>query len=154
MAATRNNSPLKFYIAGVIIAAAVSWLAISGAKDTKSYYVTITELQAMGNKAYTRNLRVAGNVQPGSITRDGAHANFTLIEQGKTLRVSYIGAEPPPDTFKDDSQALAIGTYGHDGSFHATQLQAKCASKYAPAKPGADPTGNTNALRTTATITQ
>jgi cytochrome c-type biogenesis protein CcmE len=33
---------------------------------------------------------------------------------------------------------LAIGTYGRDGVFHATQLQAKCASKYAPA-PGAKP---------------
>jgi cytochrome c-type biogenesis protein CcmE len=25
-----------------------------------------------------------------------------------------------------------VGTYGHDDVFHATQLQAKCASKYAP----------------------
>ena len=49
------------------------------------------------------------------------------------LRVVYTGSGPPPDTFKDDSQALAVGTYGHDGVFHATQLQAKCASKYAPA---------------------
>ncbi|HEY0795281.1 MAG TPA: cytochrome c maturation protein CcmE, partial [Acidisarcina sp.] len=49
------------------------------------------------------------------------------------------GTEPPPDTFKDNAQALAIGTYGRDGVFHATQLQAKCASKYAPAKPGEKP---------------
>jgi cytochrome c-type biogenesis protein CcmE len=53
--------------------------------------------------------------------------------------VSYKGSEPPPDTFKDDSQALALGTYGRDGVFHATVLQAKCASKYAPAQPGAQP---------------
>ena len=31
----------------------------------------------------------------------------------------YKGSEPPPDTFKDDAQALAIGTYGRDGVFHA-----------------------------------
>ena len=36
-------------------------------------------------------------------------------------------------------QALAIGTYGRDGVFHATELQAKCASKYAPPQPGAAP---------------
>jgi len=52
------------------------------------------------------------------------------------LQVNYQGSEPPPDTFKDDAQALAVGTYGRDGVFHATQLQAKCASKYAPAQPG------------------
>ena len=148
MPSPRTSSPLKFYIAGAIVLITVGWLAISGARDTKSYYVTITELQAMGGKAYSRNLRVAGNVAPGSITRMGPNADFTLLEQGKTLRVSYQGAEPPPDTFKDDAQALAIGTFGRDGTFHATQLQAKCASKYAPAQPGAAPTGNTTALAT------
>ena len=141
-----QNSPTKFIIAGLIVVAAVSWLAISGARDSKSYYVTITELQNMGSKAYTRHLRVAGNVKPGSIDHVGTNATFTLVEQGKLLRVAYQGAEPPPDTFKDDAQALAIGTYGHDGVFHATQLQAKCASKYAPAKPGAAPTGNMAAI--------
>jgi len=49
--------------------------------------------------------------------------------------VTYKGTEPPPDTFKDDSQALAEGSYGRDGVFHANVLQAKCASKYAPAGP-------------------
>jgi len=137
-----QNSPTKFIIAGLIVVAAVSWLAISGARDSKSYYVTITELQNMGSKAYSRHLRVAGNVQPGSIDHIGTNATFTLVEQGKLLRVNYQGAEPPPDTFKDNAQALAIGTYSRDGVFHATQLQAKCASKYAPAKPGAAPTGN------------
>jgi cytochrome c-type biogenesis protein CcmE len=58
---------------------------------------------------------------------------------GRLLTVNYKGSEPPPDTFKDDSQALAMGTYGRDGVFHATVLQAKCASKYAPAQPGAQP---------------
>jgi cytochrome c-type biogenesis protein CcmE len=145
---TKPQTPTKFIIAGVVVLATVAWLAITGARDTKSYYVTIAELNAMGNKAYTRNLRVAGNVQPGSISRVGTDATFTLVELNKTLRVQYQGAEPPPDTFKDDAQALAIGTYGRDGVFHATQLQAKCASKYAPAKPGAAPTGNRAPLNT------
>jgi len=144
-----KKSSIKFVIAAIVIVGAVAWLAISGARDSKSYYVTITELQAMGNGAYSKNLRVAGNVAPGTISRSGPNATFTLIEQGKTLRVNYVGSEPPPDTFKDDSQALAIGTYSRDGTFHATQLQAKCASKYAPAAPGATtPTGNTNPLTT------
>jgi len=90
----------------------------------------------MGSQVYTRNLRVAGSVQPGTIKRDGAHAQFVLVENDRRLQVAYTGDEPPPDTFKDNSQALAIGHYGRDGVFHATGLQAKCASKYAP-KPGA-----------------
>ena len=50
--------------------------------------------------------------------------------------MNYKGSEPPPDTFKDDSQALAEAPIGRDGVFHATELQAKCASKYAPGQPG------------------
>lgn len=143
------SSPLKFILAGAVVVATIVWLAMSAGSQAKSYYVTIAELQGLGNKAYSRNLRVAGNVQPGSIQRVGTNASFTLVELNKTLRVSYQGAEPPPDTFKDDSQALAIGTFGRDGVFHATQLQAKCASKYAPAKPGqATPTGNTAPITT------
>jgi len=129
--------PIKIVAAAIVVIATVSWLAYTGVRDTKSYYVTINELNAMGNKAYSRNLRVAGNVAPGSIERAGTGASFVLVEQGKKLRVNYEGSEPPPDTFKDDSQALAVGTYGRDGVFHATQLQAKCASKYAPQQDGA-----------------
>src|SRR5579875_3108469 len=143
---------IKIIVATVIVIASVAWLAITGVSQNKSYYVTITELQGMGGKAYTRHLRVAGNVAPGTIHRSGANANFPLLEQGKTLNVVYQGSEPPPDTFKDDAQALAIGTYGRDNVFHATQLQAKCASKYAPAKPGQTPTGNTAPLKTTASL--
>ena len=120
-------------IASVVVLATILWLAFTGTRDNKDYYVTIAELQNLGNKAYTRHLRVAGNVAPGSIARVGTNAQFTLLEQGKTLRVDYRGSEPPPDTFKDDAQALAVGTFGHDGVFHATLIQAKCASKYAPA---------------------
>ena len=134
-----GKPPLKIAVATLIVIATVGWLAYTGVRDTKSYYVTIGELNAMGQDAYTRNLRVAGNVAPGSIQRAGMTVRFTLNEQGRTLNVNYQGSEPPPDTFKDDAQALAVGTYGHDGVFHATQLQAKCASKYAPAAPGAPP---------------
>ncbi|WP_158791734.1 cytochrome c maturation protein CcmE [Granulicella sp. L60] len=143
MANATQKSPLKIIVATVVILAAVAYLAFTGNSDNKQYYVTIGELQGMGNKAYVRHLRVAGNVAPGSIHREGTYVDFDLLEQGRKLSVSYKGVEPPPDTFKDDSQALAVGTYGKDGVFHATQLQAKCASKYAPAAPAANATATT-----------
>ena len=141
-----RGMPIKIVAAVAVVIATVSWLAYTGVRDTKSYYVTITELNGMGKEKFSRNLRVAGNVAPGTIQRSGPNASFVLVEQGKQLRVNYQGSEPPPDTFKDDAQALAVGTYGRDGVFHATQLQAKCASKYAPAKPGEAPAGNTAML--------
>jgi cytochrome c-type biogenesis protein CcmE len=144
---TSANS-VRIGLAVVVILGTIGWLAYSGYGANKSYYVTIGELGGMGGKAYTSQLRVEGFVQPGTIEQNGTHVDFVLNEfeshspkaaTGRLLKVSYKGTEPPPDTFKDDSQALAIGSYGRDGVFHATGLQAKCASKYAPAQPGSQP---------------
>src|SRR6476660_3474628 len=132
----------KFGGAVVLILLSLGYLAYTGVQESKSYYVTIKELRGMGDGAYSKRLRVAGNVQPGSIKRSGTRVEFVLIEQDQSLSVVYSGTEAPPDTFKDNSQALAEGSFGRDGVFHAKQLQAKCASKYAPApgQPGATPT--------------
>jgi cytochrome c-type biogenesis protein CcmE len=131
-----NNKLVKFGVPIVLIVSGLAYLAISGVQESKSYYVTIKEMSSMGDDVYSKRLRVAGNVQPGSIHRQGTHVEFTLAEAGRTLNVVYAGTEAPPDTFKDNANALAEGSYGRDGVFHAKQLQAKCASKYAPAQPG------------------
>jgi len=135
--ASETGKYLKFGGATALILVLLGYLAYTGVQDSKSYYVTIKELQGMGDGAYAKRLRVAGNVQPGSIKRSGTHVDFILVEQDRTLNVSYAGTEPPPDTFKDNSQALAEGNFGRDGVFHAKALQAKCASKYAPKQNGA-----------------
>jgi cytochrome c-type biogenesis protein CcmE len=127
-----QSKHFKFGAAITVIVLALGYLAWTGVQETKSYYVTIKELHSMGDGAYTKHLRVSGFVQPGSIKQSGTHADFTLEEDGQTLQVSYKGSEPPPDTFKDHAQALAIGDLGKDGVFRANQLQAKCASKYMP----------------------
>jgi cytochrome c-type biogenesis protein CcmE len=143
-----SGNTLRIGIASAVIVGTIAWLAFTGYGANKSYYVTIAELGGMGDKAYHSQLRVEGFVQPGSIQQEGTNVTFVLNEfeshspkapTGRLLKVVYKGSEPPPDTFKDDSQALAQGTYGRDGTFHASILQAKCASKYAPAQPGAAP---------------
>lgn len=132
---SERNRYIKFGIPIVVIVGALSFLAFQGVQESKSYYVTIKELQG-DQDVHSKRLRVAGNVQPGSIKRQGTRVEFVLVEEGRTLPVIYQGTEAPPDTFKDDSQALAEGTYGRDGVFHAKKLQAKCASKYAPQQDG------------------
>jgi len=129
---SQANTYLKFGGAVGVILLLLGYLAYTGVQDSKSYYVTIKELHKMGDVAYSKRLRVAGNVQPGSIKRTGTHVQFVLMEEDQNLAVDYSGTEAPPDTFKDDSQALADGNFGRDGVFHAKGLQAKCASKYAP----------------------
>ena len=139
-----SGNTVRIGIATAVILGTVAWLAFTGYGANKSYFVTIAELGGMGDKANHSQLRVEGFVVPGSIEQNGTHVTFVMNEfeshspkatGGRLLKVAYKGSEPPPDTFKDDSQALAEGSYGRDGVFHASVLQAKCASKYAPAGP-------------------
>jgi len=156
---TSSSKNVRIGIAVAIILGTIGWLAYSGYGASKSYYVTISELNKMGDKAYKDNLRVEGFVKPGSIEQNGTNVTFLLDEfeshspkagTGRVMTVVYKGSEPPPDTFKDDAQALAIGTYGRDGKFHATELQAKCASKYGPQQQGQPATMPNKTASTTA----
>jgi cytochrome c-type biogenesis protein CcmE len=142
---TSSSKNVRIGIAVAIILGTIGWLALTGYNQSKSYYVTIAELHGMGEKAYKSNLRVEGFVKPGSIEQNGTNVTFVLDEfeshspkagTGRVMTVRYKGSEPPPDTFKDDAQALAVGTFGRDGVFHANELQAKCASKYGPQQQG------------------
>jgi cytochrome c-type biogenesis protein CcmE len=124
----------KFAALIAVVIGTLVWLATAGT-DSKTYYKTITELGQMGDRAYNTRLRVAGDVESGSIVRAGTGTQFVLMQDKTRLKVAYTGVDPLPDTFKDGAQALADGKLGRDGVFHATKVQAKCASKY-EAKPG------------------
>ena len=150
----QGSKYLKFGSAIAVILVSLGFLAYTGVQESKSYYVTIKELRGMGDGAFAKRLRVAGNVQPGSIKRSGTRVEFVLIENDQALPVVYKGTEAPPDTFKDNSQALADGSFGRDGVFYAKQLQAKCASKYAPQQPGTPSNGAPAAPRPATSMTQ
>lgn len=126
----------KFAALIVLIVGTLVWLAVGGISETKTYYKTIGELGQMGSGALDKRLRVAGDVESGSIVRTGREVAFTLQQEKLRLKVVYDGNDPLPDTFRDGAQALADGRMGSDGVFRASKIQAKCASKY-QAKPGA-----------------
>jgi cytochrome c-type biogenesis protein CcmE len=87
-------------------------------------------------------MRIGGTVAEGSIKRLTGRVDFVLLEEGKSLPVSYVGSDPLPDTFIDKSQALVEGHTTPEGRFVAERVQAKCASKY-EAAPGGDKPGAT-----------
>jgi len=125
----------KFGILVVVIIGTLAWLASGGISETATYYKTVAEIKNMGGDAHAKRLRVAGDVEDGSIQRNGRQVRFVLKQEADTLHVLYDGIEPLPDTFKGGAQAVADGRLQPDGTFHATKIQAKCASKY-EAKPG------------------
>ena len=120
---------------GVIVISMVS-LAWLGYGESKTYYHTLAELDTLKGSARTERMRIGGTVQNGSIRRMTGRVDFVLEGEGKSLPVSYVGSDPLPDTFVDNSQALIEGRPAADGRFVAEHTQAKCASKYEAAPGG------------------
>jgi cytochrome c-type biogenesis protein CcmE len=125
---------MKFGALVVVIVGVLAVLATSGINESKTYYKTISELNQMGHRAMVQRVRVGGDVEEGSIIRNGRDVSFVLHQDALKLKVLYSGMDPLPDTFKGGAQALADGRLGPDGIFEASKIQAKCASKY-EAKP-------------------
>jgi cytochrome c-type biogenesis protein CcmE len=128
----------KFGMLMAVIVGSLVWLATAGISGSQTYYKTVAELFQMGGSAQSHRVRVMGDVATNSIVRSNGQVYFTLVWEKQMVKVAYEGRDPLPDTFKDGAQALADGRLGPDGVFHASEIQAKCASKYTP-KPGEAP---------------
>ncbi|MGH9465726.1 MAG: cytochrome c maturation protein CcmE [Terriglobales bacterium] len=128
----------KFSILIAIMLAALGWLAVTAVQGSKAYFVTVTELERMSPaQAHTRHLRVSGDVVAGSIHKNVLQAGvmettFQITQGGHVLPVAYVGTDPLPDTFVNNAQAVASGRLLPNGTFRASGVQAKCASKYEP----------------------
>jgi cytochrome c-type biogenesis protein CcmE len=128
----------KFGIGIGIIVISMGFLAWLGYGESKTYYHTIAEIETLRGSAAAHRMRVGGTVQAGSIHHVTGRTDFVLLGEGKSLPVSYVGSDPLPDSFVDNSQALIEGKMSSDGRFLAEHVQAKCASKY-EAAPGEVP---------------
>jgi cytochrome c-type biogenesis protein CcmE len=133
--AGRRGSRIKarFLIAGLVIVAAIGYMIYAAIQSGSEYFVTTGELKAMGAKAIDQPTKLGGRVVQGSVRRDkGANTiSFSLTDGNQTLPVTYAGVVP--DSFQEGVDVIVEGKLGADGSFQATTLMAKCASKYVPA---------------------
>lgn len=135
----------RFGVASAVILVTLCWLGWVGVTESKTYYHTIAELHTLSGTALQNRLRVGGDIRSGSIERFRGRVDFVIEQEGKSLRVSYVGRDPLPDTFADGAQALVEGKQMPDGRFLAEKVQAKCASKYEAAPGGKYPPGKPEA---------
>ena len=123
----------KFLLGGALVLGTASYLMASSIKDTAVYYLTPGELSAKtvsDPTFFETGVKVGARVVPGSIKREagGRQVAFAISDGAKTYNVIYRGITP--DTFTDGVDVVVEGRLARDGTFHATTLLAKCASRY------------------------
>ncbi len=126
----------KFLLGAAVIVGAVSALIATGVKETGVYFLTPTELAAKvaRDPTFAENVgfKVGAKVVKGSIRRDDAArtVDFEVSDGVRTFPVTYRGLVP--DTFTDasDIEVIVEGRLGRDGTIRATDVLAKCGSRY------------------------
>lgn len=123
----------KFLIGGALVLATSGYLMATSIEETGTYYLTPTELATKVQtdpSFYGTGVKVGARVVPGSIVRapGGRSMKFEVTDGAKSFPVSYHGLAP--DTFTDGVDVVVEGRMDRDGTFAATTVLAKCASRY------------------------
>jgi cytochrome c-type biogenesis protein CcmE len=126
----------KFILGAGLIVASVGFLITEGVKETGVYFLTPAELSAktQADPSFVENVgfKVGAMVVPGSVRRDpGARRiDFQVSDGIKTYPVTYHGLVPDTFTDADDIEVVVEGRLGRDGIIRATDVLAKCGSRY------------------------
>ncbi len=124
----------RFIIGGIIVILAMSYLGFMSFQSSATYYYEVSELLEQGSPIYGENVRVSGQVAPGSLEQEttGLILRFTItdVDTEDNLPVIYQGVVP--DTFKVGNEVVIEGYLNSDDIFQANTLLAKCPSRYVP----------------------
>lgn len=123
----------KFLLGGAMILGSAGYLMASAISETGTYYMTPAELAAKvvtDPGLHDTGIKLGARVVPGTIRREGGGRihHFQVTDGAQTYAVTYRGIAP--DTFTDGVDVVVEGRLNRDGTFQATTLLAKCASRY------------------------
>jgi cytochrome c-type biogenesis protein CcmE len=117
------------------IGAAILTLVMTNLNDAAIYSKGVDEMMAQKDALADRNVRVQGTLVKGTLARRDSPCEyrFRIKKNGSEIEVRYPQCVVP-DTFRDvpnmDVDVTATGKLAKDGHFQASQIMAKCPSKY------------------------
>ena len=129
-----SHKAAKVGLTTLVLATAFGVLLYTTMGESMQYYKYVDEVAGQHETWAGKTLQVHGYVVPDSIKRkrDALDYQFDLQRNGQVIRAYYSGAVP--DTFKDEAEVVLTGALTPNG-FMATEMTAKCPSKYEEAAP-------------------
>jgi cytochrome c-type biogenesis protein CcmE len=131
--ATRKR--LLLLVPLVMAAAAIVALVLGGMQDKGVYSKTVDQLMAQKAQFLGKPVRAEGNLVHGTLVKKDSPCEyrFRIEKNGVEVPVRYAGCVVP-DTFRDvpgmDVGVTVEGQLHADNSLEASQVLAKCPSKY------------------------
>ena len=120
----------------VVLVGALTMLLYATVSDGAQFYKHVNEVMVEPAQWYGKNMQLHGFVVDKSIEMrpNSMDYRFKLRSGDHHVVATYTGIVP--DTFKDGAEVVLTGKLSAEG-FHATNMTAKCPSKYEAAGPTA-----------------
>jgi len=132
---SRSKRNIGLLIGLLVMGGGILTLVMTSFNNAAIYSKGVDELLAQKTKLASRNVRVAGTLVKGTLVKrdQPCEYRFKMEKNGKVLAVRYAECIVP-DTFRDRPettvQVTAEGKLTKAGYFEASQIMAKCPSKY------------------------
>jgi len=125
------NTTAKIIVVSLVVIGSVTYLILSGVKQTGMQYMTVTELAQLERAPKAGGFRLDGIVAARSIqyAQKAPRLQFRMTDGKEAVNVVYDGLMP--DAFADGRDVVVEGTFTHsDHTLLASKLVTKCPSKY------------------------
>lgn len=119
----------------VVLASAVTLVLYTTVSRGAQAYATVDEVMVNPTEWYGKTMQLHGFVVDKSIEQKSGSAHeyrFRIRNGDHSVMATYSGIVP--DTFKDGAELVLTGKLDVNG-FHASNMTAKCPSKYEAAGP-------------------
>jgi cytochrome c-type biogenesis protein CcmE len=134
-----SKKAARIGVTSLVLVMAFAGLLYSTMGESLEYYKKVDEVMVNPQEWQGKALQVHGYARNVGRKRDSLDWQFDIHNNGKVVRAYYTGVAP--DTFKNDSEVVVKGRLSQDNTFHATEIIAKCPSKYDPAAAPAGTSG-------------
>lgn len=125
-----STKAARIGVTTLVLATAFGVLLYTTMGESMQYYKYVDEVMVEPQAWHGKRLQIHGHVVPGSrlVKPKTLEYTFQMRRNGQTITAYYTGVVP--DTFKDDAEVVLTGELKGDNTFHATEMTAKCPSKY------------------------
>ena len=125
-----SHKAARIGVTSVVLVLAFAGLLYSTMGESLEYYKKVDEVMVNPQQWQGKALQLHGFAQNVGRKRDSLDWQFDIHSNGKVVRAYYTGVTP--DTFKEDSEVVVKGRLTGENTFQATEIIAKCPSKYEP----------------------
>lgn len=126
-------------VAAIMVLSSFGYLVYGGIGENIVYFVTPGELLAKGGEAYDKQIRLGGQVMPGTVQWDADALDLRFTLQDQDGQVTVHSKKAPPAMFREGQGVIVEGRLNRNGIFESSTVMVKHSNEYRPPEDGTHP---------------